>query len=76
MANGGVIGEPVAGVGMYSGRSYSFGERGPETVTPGLPGGITVYAQFGSETIKAQAYRVVKENERQGDITNRRRYGR
>jgi hypothetical protein len=39
MANGGVIGEPVSGIGMYSGRSYSFGERGPETVTPGLPGG-------------------------------------
>jgi hypothetical protein len=38
MANGGVIGEPVSGIGMYSGRSYSFGERGPETVTPGLPG--------------------------------------
>jgi hypothetical protein len=39
MANGGVIGEPVSGIGHYSGRSYSFGERGPETVTPGLPGG-------------------------------------
>jgi hypothetical protein len=36
MANGGVIGEPVVGMGMWSGGSYSFGERGPETVTPGI----------------------------------------
>jgi hypothetical protein len=36
MANGGVINEPVVGMGA-SGTSYSFGERGPETVTPGLP---------------------------------------
>ncbi|MEU8608762.1 phage tail tape measure protein [Actinoplanes sp. NPDC048791] len=34
MANGGVISEPIAGVGA-SGRTYSFGERGVETVTPG-----------------------------------------
>jgi TP901 family phage tail tape measure protein len=34
MAGGGVIREPVVGVGA-SGRSYSFGERGAETVTPG-----------------------------------------
>jgi hypothetical protein len=40
MAGGGVIGEPVYGVGR-SGRSYSFGERGPETVTPGVGGGNT-----------------------------------
>ncbi|MFB9238679.1 phage tail tape measure protein [Plantactinospora siamensis] len=38
MAGGGVIAEPVLGYGVNSGRSYSFGERGPETVTPGLPG--------------------------------------
>ncbi|MGY1845522.1 hypothetical protein [Modestobacter sp. SYSU DS0875] len=38
MANGGVIGEPVAGVGLWSGGSYSFGERGPETVVPGVRG--------------------------------------
>lgn len=36
MANGGVINEPVYGYGA-SGRSYSFGERGAETVTPGTP---------------------------------------
>jgi TP901 family phage tail tape measure protein len=33
MFNGGVIGEPVFGLGA-SGRSYSFGERGPEVVLP------------------------------------------
>ncbi|MDH6460111.1 hypothetical protein M2302_000262 [Micromonospora sp. A200] len=33
MANGGVIPEPVFGVGA-SGRTYSFAERGPETVVP------------------------------------------
>jgi TP901 family phage tail tape measure protein len=37
MAGGGVINEPVFGFGA-SGRSYSFGERGTETVTPGGPG--------------------------------------
>jgi hypothetical protein len=37
MLNGGVIREPVVGVGM-SGRTYSFAEDGrPETVTRGLP---------------------------------------
>jgi hypothetical protein len=38
MANGGVIGEPVIGMGLRSGGSYSFGERGPETVLPGVRG--------------------------------------
>jgi TP901 family phage tail tape measure protein len=55
MANGGVINEPVWGVGA-SGRSYAFGERGSETVVPGSPrylppsGGaapITVVVQGG-----------------------------
>jgi tape measure domain-containing protein len=34
-ARGGVIREPVAGIGLRSGAGYSFGENGPETVTPG-----------------------------------------
>jgi TP901 family phage tail tape measure protein len=37
-ARGGVITEPITGVGR-SGQRYSFGENGPETVTPGLGGG-------------------------------------
>jgi TP901 family phage tail tape measure protein len=36
MASGGVIKEPVFGWGLSSGASYSFGERGPETVVPGV----------------------------------------
>jgi hypothetical protein len=34
-AGGGVIPEPVRGYGVQSGRAYSFGENGPETVIPG-----------------------------------------
>jgi len=34
MAAGGVLDEPVVGVGMRSGRSYSLGEAGPEAVVP------------------------------------------
>jgi tape measure domain-containing protein len=32
--NGGMINEPIAGIGLRSGAPYSFGEGGPETVTP------------------------------------------
>jgi hypothetical protein len=46
MANGGVIREPVFGVGLRSGDTYSLGERGIETVTPGGP-----TARGGSNTI-------------------------
>jgi hypothetical protein len=35
--NGGIIDEPIYGVGR-SGRRYMFGEKGPETVTPGVHG--------------------------------------
>lgn len=38
MQGGGVIEEPVVGVGLKSGASYSFGEAGPETVSPGAAG--------------------------------------
>ncbi|MFY1589001.1 phage tail tape measure protein [Micromonospora sp. WMMD734] len=37
MDQGGVIGEPVWGVGITSGRTYSFAERGPEWVTTRPP---------------------------------------
>lgn len=43
MFRGGVIGEPVLGRGLRSGRSYSFGERGPETVLPGVGSGVVVH---------------------------------
>ena len=35
MANGGIINEPILGIGK-SGQTYAFGERGAETVTPGV----------------------------------------
>jgi SLT domain-containing protein len=38
-ASGGIIPEPVLGMGLTSGDLYSFGEHGPETVTPGVGGG-------------------------------------
>jgi len=46
-ASGGIIGEPVAGFGLTSGSLYTFGERGPELVTPlggqvGRAHGVTV----------------------------------
>jgi hypothetical protein len=46
MAAGGIIREPVSGVGLRSGASYSFGERGAETVTPGLPSGGELHVHF------------------------------
>jgi hypothetical protein len=40
-AMGGVINEPIVGVGR-SGQRYSFGENGRETVTPGVGRGTTI----------------------------------
>jgi hypothetical protein len=34
MARGGTITEPIAGLGLRSGRRYAFGEAGPEAVVP------------------------------------------
>jgi TP901 family phage tail tape measure protein len=57
MANGGVIGEPVFGVGR-SGRTYSFGERGPETVLPGYAKGglVNVAPAAASSSAKSGSY--------------------
>ncbi len=48
-ANGGVINEPVMGVGLRSGDRYGFAENGPETVVPGRPG-----MQAGGTTVVQQ----------------------
>lgn len=51
MAAGGVIPEPVIGYGLHSGQTYTFGERGPETVVPGqgaAPKGDGSYAAGGT----------------------------
>jgi hypothetical protein len=71
MANGGVIGEPVIGVGA-SGKSYSFGERGPETVTPGVGGGgVTIVinnsviaSKRQAEDLLVEAYKSAKAGRR------------
>ena len=34
MATGGIIDEPIYGMGLNSGRQYLMGERGPERITP------------------------------------------
>jgi hypothetical protein len=60
MANGGVIREPVVGIGA-SGRTYSFGERGAETVTPGAGGDIHVHLHNAVITSKRQAVDLVVE---------------
>jgi hypothetical protein len=46
MANGGMINEPVVGVGA-SGRSYSFAEHGPERVLPTYASGSVSHGGGG-----------------------------
>ncbi|MCU1616782.1 MAG: putative phage protein, partial [Frankiales bacterium] len=47
MYGGGVITEPVVGIGARTGNSYSFGERGPETVTPSAAAAMPGYGMGG-----------------------------
>ena len=47
MANGGIINEPIFGIGA-SGKRYSFGERGAETVTPGVGGSNVININIGN----------------------------
>jgi hypothetical protein len=66
MANGGMIREPVFGVGR-SGRTYSFGERGiPEAVVP-MGGGRGVGGTTVNVTV--QAGYVVSERQLEDKIT-------
>lgn len=44
-ASGGVIDEPVLGFGLRTGATWTFAERGPETVSPG-GGGMTVVFNY------------------------------
>jgi tape measure domain-containing protein len=60
MARGGTITEPVLGIGR-SGRSYSFGENGPETVTPGVGGGRDVHVHFHGPVYGASSRELVRE---------------
>ncbi len=59
--HGGIISEPIVGVGLRSGRGYTFGEAGPETVTPGagkghggIPDRLVLNVHFDSRQV-AQA---------------------
>lgn len=69
MANGGIINEPIFGVGR-SGRTYSFGERGPEMVTPGRGGSGATLVNYGPITTQDV------ENWFIGVQSNVRRHGR
>lgn len=74
MAGGGVIGEPVAGVGLNSGKSYSFGENGPETVTPGVGRGGDIHLHFhdsvivSKQNVKDLVLPVIQSLKRSGDL--------
>lgn len=41
-ANGGIINEPIAGIGLRTGTNYAFGENGKELVTPYVPSGVNL----------------------------------
>lgn len=75
MANGGMINEPVVGMGIKTGTSYAFGERGPEMVMPmdrimprnyggGQP--VNISLQLGGEFIMrgSDMHQVVKSVEK------------
>jgi len=57
-ADGGLINEPVTGVGV-SGRTYKFGERGPEWVTP-MTSGSGVPGQVGGSRVEALLERLIE----------------
>ena len=58
-AKGGVISEPIIGLGR-SGKSYSFGERGDETVVPG---------QFSVRGIERRLDQLIRAIDRNADAT-------
>lgn len=54
-ASGGILSEPVLGFGAYSGRTYTFAERGPERISPmgADSGGTVINMHAGSVVIPA-----------------------
>lgn len=54
-ASGGIIPEPVIGVGLRSGRGYGFGENGPETVTPGAGGARDVNINIAEMNVRHES---------------------
>ena len=55
-AGGGIIPEPVAGYGLRTGQSYSFAERGPETVIPGTPPSSGTQSSGGGTVVNFNYY--------------------
>jgi hypothetical protein len=47
-SGGGVIDEPISGVGLRTGTKYAFGEKGKELIIPYVPNGVNVAASGGS----------------------------
>jgi molecular chaperone GrpE (heat shock protein) len=56
MATGGIINEHIVGVGLSTGTNYEFGERGPETVTPGIGSGGSGDSSGGGNTNQIYIY--------------------
>jgi tape measure domain-containing protein len=55
-AEGGIIPEPVVGVGLKSGAGYTFGERGPELVAPmGAAGQGSTSGEMNQYNVTIQA---------------------
>jgi len=55
-ANGGVIDEPIVGMGLRTGTRYGFGERGAELVTPYIPSGVNLAQQSYQHSAPAPAH--------------------
>ena len=64
-ANGGWITEPIIGTGMRSGHSYTFGEMGPEYVSPAgrhaNSGDVYNIMVAGDTNPDAAALRIIQE---------------
>ena len=62
-AAGGMITEPVEGVGLWTGDTWTFGENGMEYVTPtrGRGGGDTSYDQRNNVTVNVNIDKVSSE---------------
>jgi TP901 family phage tail tape measure protein len=54
-ANGGVIDEPISGVGLRTGTKYAFGERGKELVTPYVPSGVNLAQSYHAPATPSQS---------------------
>jgi hypothetical protein len=80
-ASGGVISEPVAGIGLRTGSPYSIGERGPEAVVPmtgrsGAPNTYSISVAVGPggnpAEVGARVVSAIKEYERRSGTSWRR----